>query len=86
MVATGIQKSTKGSEARIRELMGSKTKMLDEGSPKAMLSTCHEKRDRVVGNIFYHLCAAARGKRCEVFIKIEVEVRSLLPRGLKMSE
>ena len=42
VVATGTRKSTEEDKARIRELMGDETKMLDEGSPKALLSTYHE--------------------------------------------
>lgn len=42
VVATGTRKSTEEDKARIRELMGDDAKMLDEGSPKALLSTYHE--------------------------------------------
>jgi nitrogenase molybdenum-cofactor synthesis protein NifE len=44
VVATGTRKSTEEDKARIRELMGDDTKMIDEGSPKALLSTYHEYR------------------------------------------
>jgi len=39
VVATGTKKSTEEDKARIRELMGEDTKMIDDGSPKALLST-----------------------------------------------
>ena len=42
VVATGTNKSTEEDKARIRELMGEDTKMIDDGSPKALLSTYHE--------------------------------------------
>ena len=42
VVATGTKKSTEEDKARIRELMGDDTKMIDDGSPKALLSTYHE--------------------------------------------
>jgi len=42
VVATGTKKSTEEDKARIRELMGEDTKMIDDGSPKALLSTYHE--------------------------------------------
>ena len=44
VVATGTRKSTEEDKARIRELMGDDAKMLDEGSPKILLSTYHEHR------------------------------------------
>ena len=44
VVATGTKKSTEEDKARIRELMGEDTKMIDDGSPKALLSTYHEYR------------------------------------------
>ena len=44
VVATGTRKSTEEDKARIRELMGDEARMLDEGSPKALLSTYHEYR------------------------------------------
>ena len=37
VVATGTNKSTEEDKARIRELMGENTKMIEEGSPKALL-------------------------------------------------
>ncbi|WP_455222811.1 nitrogenase iron-molybdenum cofactor biosynthesis protein NifE [Kaarinaea lacus] len=37
VVATGTKKSTEEDKARIRELMGEDTKMIEEGSPKALL-------------------------------------------------
>ncbi|MGB1093057.1 MAG: nitrogenase component 1, partial [Oceanobacter sp.] len=37
VVATGAKKSTEEDKARIRELMGDDVKMIDEGSPKALL-------------------------------------------------
>ncbi len=42
VVATGTKKSTEEDKARIRELMGDDTKMIDDGSPKALLATYHE--------------------------------------------
>lgn len=42
VVATGTKKSTEEDKARIRELMGEETRMIDDGSPKALLSTFHE--------------------------------------------
>lgn len=39
VVATGTNKSTEEDKQRIRELMGDNTKMLDEGSPRALLDT-----------------------------------------------
>lgn len=39
VVATGTNKSTEEDKARIRELMGPDVKMLDEGSPRALLDT-----------------------------------------------
>lgn len=42
VVATGTKKSTEEDKARIRDLMGADTKMIDDGSPKALLSTYHE--------------------------------------------
>ena len=42
VVATGTKKSTEEDKARIRALMGDETKMIDDGSPKALLSTYHE--------------------------------------------
>ncbi|WP_353571316.1 nitrogenase iron-molybdenum cofactor biosynthesis protein NifE [Candidatus Albibeggiatoa sp. nov. BB20] len=42
VVATGTRKSTEEDKARIRELMGEETKMLDEGNPKILLETYEE--------------------------------------------
>lgn len=42
VVATGTGKSTEEDKARIRELMGEKTKMLTDSSPKALLATIEE--------------------------------------------
>ena len=42
VVATGTKKSTEEDKARIRKLIADDTKMLDEGSPTASLSTYHE--------------------------------------------
>ncbi|HEY0719884.1 MAG TPA: nitrogenase iron-molybdenum cofactor biosynthesis protein NifE [Gammaproteobacteria bacterium] len=44
VVATGTNKSTEEDKQRIRELMGDNTKMLDEGSPRALLDTVREYR------------------------------------------
>jgi nitrogenase molybdenum-cofactor synthesis protein NifE len=37
VVATGTKKSTEEDKARIRELMGEEARMIDDGSPKALL-------------------------------------------------
>ncbi len=42
VVATGTRKSTEEDKARIRELMGEDARMIDDGSPKALLSTYKE--------------------------------------------
>jgi nitrogenase molybdenum-cofactor synthesis protein NifE len=42
VVATGTSKSTEEDKARIRELMGEKTKMITDGSPKALISIVKE--------------------------------------------
>lgn len=42
VVATGTKKSTEEDKARIRELMGPGARMIDDGSPKALLSTYKE--------------------------------------------
>ena len=42
VVATGTDKCTEEDKARIRELMGENTKMITDGSPKALLSTYHD--------------------------------------------
>ncbi|MDD3517465.1 MAG: nitrogenase iron-molybdenum cofactor biosynthesis protein NifE [Chromatiales bacterium] len=44
VVATGTNKSTEEDKARIRELMGEKTKMITDGSPKALINTVREYR------------------------------------------
>ncbi|QGU33189.1 nitrogenase iron-molybdenum cofactor biosynthesis protein NifE [Thermochromatium tepidum] len=41
VVATGTKKSTAEDKARIRALMGPDARMIDEGSPKALLSAYH---------------------------------------------
>ena len=42
VVATGTKKSTEEDKARIRELMGEDTKMIDDGSPRALLDTVRD--------------------------------------------
>lgn len=42
VVATGTKKSTEEDKARIRELMGPDAQMIDDGSPKALLSAYKE--------------------------------------------
>jgi nitrogenase molybdenum-cofactor synthesis protein NifE len=42
VVATGTNKSTEEDKARIREIMGEKTKMITDGSPKALLGVVKE--------------------------------------------
>jgi nitrogenase molybdenum-cofactor synthesis protein NifE len=42
VVATGTNKSTEEDKARIRELMGEKTKMITDGSPRALLGIVKE--------------------------------------------
>jgi nitrogenase molybdenum-cofactor synthesis protein NifE len=42
VVATGTKKSTEEDKARIRELMGPDARMIEDGSPKALLSTYKE--------------------------------------------
>jgi nitrogenase molybdenum-cofactor synthesis protein NifE len=42
VVATGTKKSTEEDKERIRELMGPDAKMIEDGSPKALLSTYKE--------------------------------------------
>ncbi|MDD5298121.1 MAG: nitrogenase iron-molybdenum cofactor biosynthesis protein NifE [Rhodocyclaceae bacterium] len=39
VVATGTKKSTEEDKARIREIMGNDARMIEDGSPKALLST-----------------------------------------------
>jgi len=42
VVATGTNKSTEEDKARIREIMGDKTRMITDGSPKALLGVVRE--------------------------------------------
>ena len=42
VVATGTKKSTGEDKARIRELMGDDARMIDDGSPRVLLSTYHD--------------------------------------------
>jgi nitrogenase molybdenum-cofactor synthesis protein NifE len=42
VVATGTSKSTEEDKARIRELMGEKTRMITDGSPKALIGIVKE--------------------------------------------
>lgn len=42
VVATGTNKSTEEDKARIRELMGDKTRMITDGSPKALIGIVKE--------------------------------------------
>ncbi|WP_188748014.1 nitrogenase iron-molybdenum cofactor biosynthesis protein NifE [Marinobacterium zhoushanense] len=42
VVATGTKKSTEEDKARIRELMGEDTKMIEEGGAKELISIVHE--------------------------------------------
>lgn len=42
VVASGTKKSTEEDKARIRELMGSDAKMIEDGSPKALLNIVRE--------------------------------------------
>ncbi|MEJ2632731.1 MAG: nitrogenase iron-molybdenum cofactor biosynthesis protein NifE [Acidihalobacter sp.] len=44
VVATGTKKSTEEDKARIREIMGEKTKMIDDGSPTNLLNVVREYR------------------------------------------
>ncbi|MEJ2645699.1 MAG: nitrogenase iron-molybdenum cofactor biosynthesis protein NifE [Gammaproteobacteria bacterium] len=44
VVATGTKKSTEEDKARIRELMGEDAKMIEDGSPKALLEIVREYR------------------------------------------
>jgi nitrogenase molybdenum-cofactor synthesis protein NifE len=44
VVATGTKKSTEEDKARIREIMGEKTKMIDDGSPSNLLNIVREYR------------------------------------------
>ncbi len=42
VVATATKKSTEEDKARIREIMGDDTKMIEDGSPKALLDVYRE--------------------------------------------
>ncbi len=42
VVATGTNKSTEEDKQRIREIMGEKTKMITDGSPKALIGIVEE--------------------------------------------
>jgi nitrogenase molybdenum-cofactor synthesis protein NifE len=42
VVATGTKKSTEEDKARIRELMGEETLMIEDGSPKALIKIVHD--------------------------------------------
>jgi len=42
VVATGTKKSTEEDKARIRELMGEEARMLEDGSPRALLDTVYD--------------------------------------------
>lgn len=42
VVATGTKKSTEEDKARIREIMGPDTRMIDDGSPKALMGAYRE--------------------------------------------
>ena len=42
VVATGTNKSTEEDKARIREIMGADTKMITDGSPKALIGIVRE--------------------------------------------
>lgn len=44
VVATGTKKSTEEDKARIRALMGEKTRMIEDGSPRALLDIVREYR------------------------------------------
>jgi len=44
VVATGTKKSTEEDKARIRELMGDEAKMVEDGSPKALLEIVRDYR------------------------------------------
>jgi len=44
VVATGTKKSTEEDKARIRELMGEDARMIDDGSPKALLDAYRDLR------------------------------------------
>ncbi len=42
VVATGTKKSTEEDKARIRELMGEEARMIEDGSPRALLDTIYD--------------------------------------------
>jgi nitrogenase molybdenum-cofactor synthesis protein NifE len=42
VVATGTKKSTEEDKARIRELMGEEARMIEDGSPRALLDTVYD--------------------------------------------
>lgn len=42
VVATGTKKSTEDDKARIRELMGEEARMIEDGSPRALLDTIYD--------------------------------------------
>ena len=42
VVATGTKKSTEEDKARIRELMGEDTKMIEDGNPRALLDVVRD--------------------------------------------
>lgn len=42
VVATGTKKSTEEDKARIREIMGENTKMIEDGSPRALLNVVRD--------------------------------------------
>ncbi len=44
VVATGTKKSTEEDKARIRELMGEETQMIDDGNPRALLNSVRDYR------------------------------------------
>ena len=44
VVATGTKKSTEEDKARIRELMGEEARMIEDGSPRALLDTVRDYR------------------------------------------
>lgn len=44
VIATGTKKSTEEDKARIRELMGEEARMLEDGSPRALLDTVYENK------------------------------------------
>lgn len=44
VVATGTKKSTEEDKQRIRDIMGEDARMLDDGSPRALLDTIRDYR------------------------------------------